>query len=145
VNDVLAKIRAIRTNTDMQLKPSPYLKEIYIDEFDVEQSVYVRPYQAQGIMNLCQVPNMLLGDATGLGKTLEVLSAIGYIWLKEPEYVPIIVTRKSALYQWQHETEKFMQDMEAVTIEEKPFERDGIYANFFLQHHPSNKRLLILT
>lgn len=145
MNAALEKIREIRSLEGPKLKSSPYLKETYIDEYDIEQEVRLRDYQIIGTMNLCQVPNMLLGDATGLGKTLEVLSAIGYIWLKEPEYVPIIITKKSALYQWQTETEKFMQNMKAVTIEGKPFQRDDVYADFFLQHDSDNKRLLILT
>jgi SNF2 family DNA or RNA helicase len=143
--DPLTKIREIRNLENPKLKSSPYLRSTYVDEYDIEQEVRLRDYQIIGTMNLCQVPNMLLGDATGLGKTLEVLSAIGYIWLKEPEYVPIIITKKSALYQWQHETEKFMQNMQAVTVAGKPFERDDIYDGFFLQHSADNKRLLILT
>jgi SNF2 family DNA or RNA helicase len=88
---------------------------------------------------------MILGDDTGLGKTLEILSAIGYIWLKEPEYVPIIITTKSALFQWGSEVRKFMHDMEAVTVSGEPFERHAIYEEFFWRHDPAKKRLLILT
>lgn len=77
--------------------------------------------------------------------TIELLSTIGYVWMKEPEYVPIIVTTKSALFQWASEVEKFMQGMEAVTISGQPFKRHALYEGFFLNHDPSKKRLLILT
>jgi SNF2 family DNA or RNA helicase len=96
-------------------------------------------------MNLLQVPFMILGDDTGLGKTIEVLSAIGYIWLKEPTYVPIVITKKSSLFQWETEVHKFMKGMEAVTVDAQPFERAAIYEDFFLNYDPNRKRLIILT
>jgi len=145
VDEALEHIRKIRATEDMRLKPSPYLRDRYVDEWGVEQPVTVRNYQAQGIMNLLQVENMVLGDDTGLGKTLQVLSAIGYVWMKEPEYVPIVVTRKSSLYQWGAEVEKFMTGMEAVTVDHQPFERDEVYKDFFLGHDRDRKRLLITT
>lgn len=77
--------------------------------------------------------------------TLQVLSAVGYVWMNEPEYVPIVVTRKSSLYQWANEVSKFMTNMEAVVVDSSPFERDGIYNDFFLNQNQDKKRLLITT
>ena len=145
MSDVLEKLRKIRQSQDLKLKPSPYLKKTYIDEYGIEQPVHIRNYQASGIMNLCQVQRMCLGDDTGLGKTLEALSAVGYVWLKEPEYVPIIVTKKSSLFQWADEVDKFMKNMETITINGPPFKRHQLYEDFFLGHDPKKKRLLILT
>ena len=146
---LLETIRQIRTNPEiaerLKLKPSPYLRDEYTDEYGDRRPVVLRNYQAQGIMNMLQMERMLLGDDTGLGKTLEVLSTIGYVWMKEPEYVPIIITTKSALFQWEGETKRFMQGMEAVTVHGKPVERHGIYEDFFLRHDPEKKRLLILS
>lgn len=141
----LQKIRAIRALENPVLRPSPYLRDRYVDEFGVEGPVRVRDYQVRGIMNLLQVQDMILGDDTGLGKTLQVLNAIGYIWMKEPEYVPIVVTKKSSLYQWAAEADRFMEGMEVVTVDAEPFERDAIYRDFFLGHNPSRKRIMIMT
>lgn len=139
------QLREIRKREEVTLKPSPFLRDSFVNDLGEEAKVSVRNYQKIGIMNLLMVPQMLLGDDTGLGKTLEVLSAIGYVWLKEPEYVPIIVTTKSALFQWEAETKRFMQDMECVTVHGEPFQRHGFYREFFFNHDPSKKRLLILT
>jgi len=139
------QIRAIRTNQSMRLKPSPYLRESFVDEFGSEVKVSVRNYQAQGIMNLLQVPRMILSDDTGLGKTLQTLCMIGYVWMMEPEYVPIVITRKSSLYQWDDEIRKFMQNMSAVVVDGEPFERDAVYRDFFERHDPGVKRLLVMT
>lgn len=141
----LAKLREMRTRQDMVLKPSPYLKKTFVNDSGEEAEIKVRNYQAQMIMNLLMVETFLNGDDTGLGKTLEVLSAIGYVWLQEPEYVPIIITTKSALFQWEAEVGKFMHGIECVTVSGEPFRRHEQYEEFFERHDPSKKRLLILT
>ncbi len=141
---MLEELRKLRSMKDIYLKPSPFLKSKYIDDDGVEIPVNVRNYQKIGIMNLLMSPRMVVSDDTGLGKTLEVLGAIGYVWLKEPEYVPIVITKKSSLYQWEAETKKFLQDMEAVTVDGGPYERDETYTKFF-ESYGSAKHLLIMT
>jgi len=141
----LEKLRQIRSQAEMSLKPSPFLRESYVDDSGEELPVKLRNYQKSGILNLLMSPRMILGDDTGLGKTLEILSAIGYVWLKEPEYVPVVLTKKSSLYQWAAETNKFLQGMDAVTIDGSPYERERMYEDFFQKHDPNKKRLLIMT
>lgn len=141
----IEQIRELRKNQALVLKPTPYLKSLYIDDEGIEQPIVVRNYQSIGIYSALVTPNFLVGDSTGLGKTLQVLSAIGYIWLKEPEYIPIVVTKKSALFQWEGETKKFMQNMKAVTVYGQPYERDIIYSKFFKYRGHDDKSLLIMT
>ncbi len=142
---LLKKIRDTRALSGPRLRPSPYLRSSFIDEYGETKAVSVRDYQVAGIMNLCLVPRMLLGDDTGLGKTLEVLSAIGYIWMKEPDFVPIVVTTKSALLQWKGECEKFMSGMEAVAVHGQPHQRHAVYSDFFSPTADRGKRLMLLT
>lgn len=141
----LEKLRQIRSQPDLSLKPSPFLRQSFVGDGGEESPVKLRGYQKSGIMNLLVSPRMVLGDDTGLGKTLEILSAIGYVWLKEPEYVPIVLTKKSALHQWAAEVDKFLQGMTAVTVDGGPYERDAVYAEFFESHNDGGKRLLIMT
>jgi hypothetical protein len=75
--------------------------------------------------------------------TLQVLSTIGYVWEKEPEYVPIILTTKSALFQWESECRKFMTGMQPVVVHGEPHERESIYNEFFKPQ--DNKKLLLMT
>lgn len=140
----IEKIRSMRKMENFTLKPTPYIKEKFIDETGQEHDVVLRNYQKVGIFSMISTLSLVLGDSTGLGKTLQALNAIGYIWLKEPEYVPIIVTKKSALFQWAAEANKFMQNMEIVTVNGAPFERDIIYQNFF-SWQDERKSLLIMT
>lgn len=139
----IERLRKIRTADPLNIKPSPYLRQSFINESGEEKSVSIRNYQKQGIMNMLMTERMILGDDTGLGKTLSVLSTIGYVWLQEPEYVPIILTTKSALFQWKAECLRFMQDMEPIVVHGEPYERDQIYKAFFSPS--SSKRLLLMT
>ena len=143
--EFLIKLRELRVLKDMQLKPSPYLKQTYINEFGEENPIVLRNYQKGHILEMLQMEHHLNGADTGLGKSLETLSTIGYIWMKEPEYVPIIITTKSALFQWSNEVLKFMQNMETVTVHGKPFQRHEQYEDFFLNHDENKKRLIILS
>jgi SNF2 family DNA or RNA helicase len=141
----IEQIRELRKKENFTLKPTPYLKSTYIDEYGDEKPIEIRNYQKIGIYSALVTPRMILGDSTGLGKTIQVLSAIGYVWLKEPDYIPIVVTKKSALFQWESETRKFMQNMRAVTVTGAPYERDIIYDKFFNCRREDDKALLILT
>lgn len=141
----LEKIREIRALKEPKLRASPFLKDRFVDEYGVEAEVVLRDYQKIGILNLCTMPRMILGDDTGLGKTIQVLSAIGYIWLVEPEFVPVVVTKKSSLFQWKEEVHRFMKDMEVVVADGEPYEREAIYSEFFGPQKGSGKRLIVLT
>lgn len=141
----IEKIRKIRALEAPTLKPSPFLREEYLDEFGETRKVILRDYQKQGVMNLLQVPRMVLGDDTGLGKTLIVLSAISYVWLVEPGFIPVVVTKKSALYQWAAEAKKFMTGMEVEVVDGEPYEREAIYRNFFGKAEPGRRKILMLT
>jgi len=143
--DVLQKIRDIRSKQYTNVKPSVYLKDNYLDESGEACPVVLRNYQKQAVFNILQLERMIEADDTGLGKTLIVLTSIGYIWSVEPDYVPIVITTKSSLFQWEAETKRFMQNMEAVPAFGEPFERQEVYEDFFLQHNPNKKRLLLIT
>lgn len=144
-NSVLERLRAIRLQENMVMIPSPYLRDSFINEYGEGKTVTLRNYQKQMVMNLLQMEKFCQCDDTGLGKSLETLSAIGYIWLLEPDYIPIVVVTKSALFQWEAETKKFMQGMEAIPVSGDPQERHKIYEDFFGNHNSSKKRILLVT
>lgn len=135
-DEYLKEIRTLRSRVDLKLKPNPYLKEQVVG--------MLRPYQAVGLMNLLMQPRICLGDDTGLGKTLQVLSSISYVWHKEPHYIPIVVTTKSAIYQWSSETDKFMSNMATVVVDGNPARRQQQYDEFFNLDHGSNPRHLLI-
>lgn len=86
----------------------------------VRPEVKFRNYQSIGVYHLIAVPRMVLGDATGLGKTLQTLGAFAYIKEKAPEYKLLVVASKSALFQWKAELEKFLTGVSAQVVSAKP-------------------------
>lgn len=139
----LNRLRELRSLVNPTIKPSAYLKQEFLDNYGNSHPIKIRDYQVIGVMNMLQSPKMILADDTGLGKTLQVLNTIGYVWLKEPEYLPIVITTKSALFQWEAECRKFMQNMEPLTVSGEPHERNKKYVEFFSD--TSFKRVLLLT
>ncbi len=143
--DFLKSIREVRNLKTPKLKKSPYFKDSFKNEFGKEIPLIIRDYQVIGIMNMLMVPNMILADDTGLGKTLQILATLGYIWMKEPEFVPIIITNKSALFQWSAEVDKMMEGVETIIISGSPIDRHNSYKSFFEEYDPNKKRMIILT
>jgi superfamily II DNA or RNA helicase len=77
--------------------------------------------------------------------TLQVTSTLGYVWMKEPSYVFIVITTKSALFQWESEIKRFMSGMDVIVVSGDPFERHSRYKEFFHRHSPEKRRVLLLT
>jgi len=73
----------------------------------------------------------MLGDDTGLGKTLEAVGALCYIWDREKDVKAIVVTIKSAKRQWVSEFHKFTVHGDKVQIVEgTPKKRAAMYEAF---------------
>lgn len=136
----IEEIRKIRTLENIKLKQSPYFK-LKNDENYLE----FRNYQKQAILNLVAVSTSCLSDDVGLGKSATILGTIAYVWMLEPECVPIIITNKSALLQFSGEINKFLQNVESKVVSGGPLERHKTYEEFFLSHDASKKTILFLT
>jgi len=106
-------------------------------------SFTLRDYQKMGVATMCRTPKMCLGDATGLGKTIQVLASYDTIESREPDYVPIILTTKSALFQWRGEVDKFMENANPCVVHGEPYQRHQTYESFF--DAPRQRKLLLLT
>lgn len=104
----------IRSRKDLKLKPCKLLKQTFTDFDGSEKPLKIRYYQAQGILHLVACKRFLLGDDTGLGKTLQVISALCYVWDKAPDTKAIVLTTKSAAPQWEGEFAKFTTGVKAI-------------------------------
>ena len=65
---VAAKLKGLRSRTDLKLKPTKHLKTTFTDYSGTERELKIRYYQVQGILHLVFMKRFLLGDDTGLGK-----------------------------------------------------------------------------
>lgn len=87
----------LRKSKTASFKPNKYLKP----------STVLRYYQVVGALHMMILERMVLGDATGLGKSLECIAAYSFLLDKDPSLKLLIVTIKSSVYQWAEEFEKF--------------------------------------
>ena len=99
----IEKLRKVRAKSDLQAPRSNILKSHIKEGVPLK----LRPYQVQGVLHLAAMPRFVLGDDTGLGKTLQVISALSLLWDRHPDIPAIICTTKSAVGQWESEFEKF--------------------------------------
>lgn len=84
----------------------PSLLRTHINE-DPEAPLHLREYQKVAIHHLRFMSQFILGDAVGLGKTLDCIAAVCYIREKYPEAKVLVLTTKSTTYQWREEFERF--------------------------------------
>lgn len=122
-------LKKVRVKLDLKLPGSPFLRdEIEVNGEKVPFSL--RYYQSIGVYHLLAMKRLILGDGTGLGKTLEVLGAIAYLWTKEHENKVIVVTPKSALWQWAGEITKFTKGVRPIVAAGKAEERKKAFEDF---------------
>lgn len=133
VPQVYSHLKDIRTRTKVSLKSNSIMK----DEVELESGDRVqfnlRNYQSIGVYNLLTMKRFLLGDDTGLGKTIETLTTLSYLEEKEPGFKTIIVAPKSALMQWQKEIDRFLKMKKGVVAKGAAKKRYQIYESFFLK------------
>lgn len=72
----------------------------------VRDTTKLRGYQTQMVGYLMNMPRMIVGDAVGLGKTIDAIVAGCYHVQKQPTKIIIFATR-STTHQWEDEVHKF--------------------------------------
>lgn len=118
------KLLELRQRTDLKLKPLKHLKSTFTGFDGVEHPLVIRYYQIQGIIHLVSMKRFLLGDDTGLGKTLESIGALCYLWEVDPNTKAVILTTKSAAAQWVREFGKFTKGVKVILCRGTPGQRE---------------------
>lgn len=62
------KLKQIRARKDLNLKPTPFLKETFTGFDGEEYPLKLRYYQVQGVLHMVVMNRFVLGDDTGTGK-----------------------------------------------------------------------------
>ena len=107
VPSIYPKLIELRKSKTAEFKPNNLLKP----------ETRLRYYQVVGALHMMLLERMVLGDATGLGKTITSISA--YTWLlgNNPSLKLLVLTPKSATYQWKEEFEKFTTGISVRVLE----------------------------
>lgn len=101
VPSVYPKLLELRKSKNASFKPNPYLKP----------ETKLRYYQVIGALHMMMLQRMVLGDGTGLGKSIETLAAYAFSLTNNLSLKLLVVCQKSAMFQWGEEIEKFMTDI----------------------------------
>ncbi len=85
-----------------------------MDNNYLKEGTELKKFQKTGVLNMLKKPALILGDATGLGKTLQILAAFSYYKTKYPNAKLLVLTDKSAVVQFTREVYKFFDGLKAV-------------------------------
>lgn len=102
------RLKQIRASKDLVLKPCDFMRTEITNLAGELEPFRFRYYQVQGIFHLMVLHRMILGDGTGIGKTLQAIGALAYLWSTvEPANKVMVVAPKSAIRQWASEVNRF--------------------------------------
>ena len=97
VPSIYPKLLEIRKSTTAEFRPNKHWNP----------DMKLRYYQVIGALHMMLLERMVLGDATGIGKTAQSLAAYSFLLEKDPTLKLLVVCTKSALFQWAEEIDKF--------------------------------------
>jgi len=102
------RLLKIRESKALSLKPCAFIQE-EVEGLDGQLAPFnFRYYQVQGVFHLMVLHRIILGDGTGLGKTIEAIGGLAYLWATvEPHNKVIVISPKSAIRQWASEILRF--------------------------------------
>lgn len=120
------KLKAVRARTDLKIRTPKHLRSTFTHADGSERPFNLRYYQVQGVLHLIVMSRFVLGDDTGLGKTAQAITALCFLWDKDPEQKAIILTDKSAVLQWKAEFEKFTEGVTVIPYVGGPSKREEI-------------------
>ena len=140
-DEVYAKLKEFRASKTCALKPTPMLRT-EITTPSGTSPFKLRYYQVQGVLHLLYMKRMILGDGTGLGKTIEVISFLCYLWEKSNSKC-IVVCPKSVIRQWADEIDRFSTGVKTFTVSGTAPKRKEVY-EAWANHTGPEKAVLIL-
>jgi len=101
------KLKLVRQKEDISLPHPPNLKKSISKRDGTEIPLDLRGYQKQMVIHLLAMNRFIVGDDTGLGKTVETIASLCMIWAKTPDQKVIVLTKKSSVPQWYSEFDRF--------------------------------------
>jgi SNF2 family DNA or RNA helicase len=123
--DILAKLKQVRLKEDIQLPVAPNLTTTLTKRDGTVVPFELRDYQRQMVVHLMAMKRFVVGDDTGLGKTIEAIAALCQLWRKNPDLKVIILTKKSSVPQWETEFERFTQGVGVYMAVGSPKKREA--------------------
>lgn len=127
---VYEKLKAVRAKTELNLPTPSYLRQSLKNRDGTEVPLTLRGYQKQMVVHLLAMKRFVVGDDTGLGKTLESITALCFVWTKDPGRKVIVLTKKSSIYQWESEFNRFTEGVQVFIADGDPNTRAKAHASW---------------
>lgn len=131
------KLKAIRARKDLEARHSPMLRPTFVGYDGVERPLKLRYYQVQGVMHLLAMQRFLLGDDTGLGKTIQSIASLCYLWERNKDLKVLVLTNKSVVVQWAEEFDRFTVGVKAIPCRGTPSQRSKARKEFMASKGPT--------
>ncbi len=104
-----------------------------MDNIYLKPTTIFKPFQKVGIVAMLKRPKMVLGDATGLGKTIQMFGAFSYYKTKYQRAKMLVLTDKSLIHQVENEVHKFFHGLRTCNIYElERVDRYKVYEEWLL-------------
>ena len=142
LRETTAKLKQIRASKTCSLRTTPMLRSEVVGVTGKVEPFRLRYYQVQGVLHLLMMKRMVLGDGTGLGKTVEVIAFLCYLWEKSSAKC-IVVCPKTVIRQWAAEVDRFATGIKCFLATGGPDERKMAYLEW-ATHEGPEKAILIL-
>lgn len=131
VKKAYTRLKEVRQNEELEIRNSTYLKDKIVMLDGREIDFKLRYYQAQMVVHLLTMKRFVVGDDTGLGKTLEAIASLCYLWEKDNTKKVIIFTNKSVVAQWESEFQKFTQGITTMQVKGTKKKREKALKEFW--------------
>lgn len=131
------KLKRVRESKTVSMRPTFMLRQEIVGFDGNPQPFSMRYYQVQGVFHLLAMNRMILGDGTGLGKTLQAIGAMCYLWERNPEMKVLVVCPKSAIRQWAAEVDKFATGIKVSVASGSPKARTTAYNEWAASKTPA--------
>lgn len=120
------KLKKVREKEGLVLPAPPNLRSTVMERDGTAGPFVLRNYQLQMVVHLLALRRFVVGDDTGLGKTIETIVALCHLWAKDPDKKVVVLTKKSAVPQWMSEFEKFTQGVNVLVAKGNPQKRGAV-------------------
>lgn len=137
VPEIYPTLLAYRERKDLKVRATSHLKDSFVAYDGEKRELRLRYYQIQGVLHLLAMPRFILGDDTGLGKTLQVIASLCFLWEREPNSKTVVVTSKSAVTQWSDEILRFTKGVKVFLCKGTSAKRAKCRDAFFASEGPS--------
>lgn len=107
MDDLKRKLHAVREKEDLVLPHPPNLAKTIPKRDGSEVPLQLRNYQNQMVVHMLAMNRFIVGDDTGLGKTVETIASLCHLWRRNPDLKAVVLTKKSSITQWESELGKF--------------------------------------